>query len=98
MKHEPEHKLLLGKGQSFFVKSQLRLLDFGGSIEFASARKAKLSRFVHAHVKKFHYTYDMGDNWKHISQIEKVLTADPRAKYPRCVKGSRAGHRRTAAL
>jgi hypothetical protein len=66
------------------------VIDAGGDMEFASARKAKLSRFVHARVKKFRYTYDMGDNWKHVIQIEKVLNADPKAKSPRCAKGSRA--------
>ena len=39
----------------------------------------------------FRYVFDFGDNWEHVIQIEKVLEADPKVKYPRCVKGSRAG-------
>ena len=65
-------------------------IDSGGDVDFASARKAKLSRFIQAGVKKFRYTYDFGDSWEHVIQIEKVLDADPQVKYPRCVKGSRA--------
>jgi len=66
------------------------VIDAGGDLDFASARKAKLSQFVQAGIKKFRYTYDMGDNWEHVIQVEKVLDADPQVKYPRCVKGSRA--------
>ena len=54
------------------------------------ASKLKLSQNAAAGGKKFRYTYDFGDNWDHIIQIEKVLEADPKARYPRCVKGSRA--------
>jgi len=36
------------------------------------------------------YTYDFGDGWKHEILIEGSQLADPAAKYPRCVKGSRA--------
>jgi hypothetical protein len=59
-------------------------------MDMASARKVKLSRLVQAGVKKFRYVYDFGDNWEHVIEIEKVLEADPKAKYPRCTKGSRA--------
>ena len=66
------------------------VIDAGGDMDFASARKAKLSRFVQAGVKKFRYTYDMGDNWDHVIQVEKVLEVDPQKKYPRCVEGRRS--------
>ena len=56
-----------------------------------SAHKMKLSQIVQAGVKKFTYVYDFGDNWRHMIQVEKVLEPAPKAKYPRCVKGSRAG-------
>ncbi len=66
------------------------VMDSTCESEFLSARKAKLSQFVKAGIKKFRYTYDFGDNWEHVIQVEKVLDADAQAKYPRCVKGSRA--------
>ncbi len=66
------------------------VMDASCESEFLSARKAKLSQFVQSGVKKFQYTYDMGDNWEHVVQIEKMLDAAPQVEYPRCVKGSRA--------
>ena len=64
--------------------------DSSGEMDMMSARKTKLSQFVTMGGKKFSYTYDFGDNWDHVIQVEKVLDADPQVKYPRCVKGSRA--------
>lgn len=66
------------------------VMDTTFESNFVSARRAKLSRFVQAGVKTFWYTYDMGDNWEHVVQIEKVSDFDPEAKYPRCVNGNRA--------
>ena len=54
--------------------------DPTGELERKSARKAKLSQLVQAGVKKFRYTYDFGDNWDHVIQVEKVLEAEPKAK------------------
>lgn len=64
--------------------------DLTGEMEMTSARKMKLSQIVQAGGKKFGYTYDFGDSWDHVIQVEKVLAAEPKVKYPRCVKGSRA--------
>ncbi len=65
-------------------------IDGGGDMDLASARKAKLGDFVAESVKKFRYVYDFGDSWEHLLQVEKVLEADAKVKYPRCVDGSRA--------
>ena len=66
------------------------VIDSGGIREFASARKTKLSQFVNRGVKRFLYVYDLGDNWQHVIQVEKVLETDHHVEYPRCIKGSRA--------
>ena len=58
--------------------------------EFISARTSKLSRFVEAGIKRFHYTYDFEDNWVHTIDIERTLEAHPKVKYPRCIDGKRA--------
>jgi hypothetical protein len=39
-------------------------------------------------VKRFAYVYDLGDSWEHTIQIEKLLTAEPAASYPRFVDGA----------
>jgi hypothetical protein len=58
--------------------------------EVISARKRKLSRFIEADIKRFQYTYDFEDKWVHVIQVEKILEADPKVKYPRCIDGKRA--------
>ena len=47
--------------------------DPDGEMDMASASKTKLSQVVQSGVKKFRYTYDFGDNWDHVIQVEKVL-------------------------
>ncbi len=64
--------------------------DPEGEMDMESSRKLKLSQVVRRGVKKFHYVYDFGDHWEHVIQVEKVLEAEPKVKYPRCVKGGRA--------
>jgi hypothetical protein len=64
--------------------------DFGGEMEVGNEGKVKLSQLVARGVKKFTYVYDMGDNWEHTLQVEKVLEAEPGVRYPRCVAGKRA--------
>jgi hypothetical protein len=63
---------------------------FGGEMEVGNEGKVKLGQVVARGVKKFSYVYDMGDNWGHTIQVEKVLDAEPGVRYPRCVAGKRA--------
>jgi hypothetical protein len=64
--------------------------DLGVDPEVGNEGKVRLSQLVAQGVKKFGYTYDMGDNWEHTIQVEKVLDAEPGVRYPRCVAGKRA--------
>jgi hypothetical protein len=64
--------------------------DPDGEMGMSSPRKTKLGAIVDQGVKKFSYVYDFGDNWEHEIKIEKVLQADPKVKYPRCLEGARA--------
>lgn len=36
------------------------------------------------------YTYDMGDMWQHVVEIEEQTQASARTRYPRCVAGRNA--------
>lgn len=40
-------------------------------------------------VKRFSYTYDMGDGWEHLITIEKSQPPHPEGSYPRCIDGGR---------
>src|SRR3954451_3188861 len=64
--------------------------DPDGMMEMEDERKVRFSQFVARGFKKFTYTYDFGDNWRHVIQVEKVLDAEPGVRYPRCVAGKRA--------
>ncbi|NJR32809.1 MAG: plasmid pRiA4b ORF-3 family protein [Chamaesiphon sp. CSU_1_12] len=60
--------------------------DFNVSDE----RRAKLSTIATQEKAKFHYTYDMGDDWEHEILVEKILPPDPELVYPVCIKGKGA--------
>lgn len=64
--------------------------DPGGELEFADEGRVKISQVAAGGHKKFTYTYDFGDDWRHAIVVEKVLDAEPGVRYPRCVAGKRA--------
>jgi hypothetical protein len=64
--------------------------DCGSDLEVGNEGKVKLSQLVAEGVKKFRYTYDMGDTWEHLIQMEKMLAPEVGALYPRCIEGKRA--------
>jgi hypothetical protein len=55
-----------------------------------SERTARLAQVAPAVKAKLRYEYDFGDSWEHEVVVEKILTPDPSARYPRCVAGKRA--------
>jgi pRiA4b ORF-3-like protein len=52
------------------------------------AGRVRLDDLSKRGVKRFAYVYDMGDSWEHRVQIEKLLPADPAARYPRLLDGA----------
>jgi pRiA4b ORF-3-like protein len=64
--------------------------DPDGMMEHQDSRRVKLSQLVAQGIKKLTYTYDFGDNWEHVIQIEKTPPPEPGAHYPRCIEGKRA--------
>ncbi len=36
--------------------------------------------------KTIHYIYDYGDNWDHTIKLERIVEAEPGARYPRLIK------------
>jgi hypothetical protein len=53
-------------------------------------RKFKLNQIAPREKHKFIYEYDFGDSWEHVILVEKILSPEPGATYPECVKGRRA--------
>ena len=62
--------------------------DPDGFIEVIDARRATLDQLIDAKVKKFAYTYDFGDDWRHTVTVEAVAPADPVLTYPRFIDGA----------
>jgi hypothetical protein len=62
--------------------------DFG--VEVKNERTVRLSQVVRGEKSKFVYEYDFGDGWQHDILVEKVLQAEPGARYPICLAGKRA--------
>ena len=54
-----------------------------------SAGRVRLDDLAARGVKRFAYVYDMGDSWEHRLQIERLLSADPAASYPRLIDSAR---------
>jgi hypothetical protein len=60
--------------------------EYGGEV----ARGVRLNALVIEEGARFLYTYDFGDNWQHLVELEKILSPEPGAHYPRCIAGRRA--------
>lgn len=63
-------------------------VDFG--MEVKDDAKVRINQVIGKNAKRFRYTYDFGDDWEHIIEIEKVLPYESGRIYPACVAGKRA--------
>ena len=62
--------------------------DPDGFMEIIDAKHATLDQLIDAKIKKFSYTYDFGDDWRHTITVEAVTPADPALAYPRFIEGA----------
>ena len=63
--------------------------DPDGFMDVIDAKHATLDQLIDAKIKKFTYTYDFGDDWRHTIAVEAVTPADPALTYPRFIDGAR---------
>lgn len=63
--------------------------DQGDPRKTRDERRHKLSELVSGRIGRFAYTYDFGDNWEHILEIEKSIPPEAGVSYPLCVDGAR---------
>lgn len=79
---------------SFLIHAQeygIPMPEMGfAELEPEDERSVKLSSFIPGEKFKFSYLYDFGDSWEHEVLVEKVLSAEANADYPRCIKAKRA--------
>ena len=60
------------------------LVEDGASID---ERGISIAQLQSAGIKKFRYTYDFGDDWKHSVLIENAFIASTSNLYPQCIAG-----------
>ncbi len=58
--------------------------------DLTDGRKTKLFQFLRRQKDKMWYEYDFGDSWIHEITVEKILSSDPKIKYPHLVDGANA--------
>lgn len=63
---------------------------YDGFVETEDERKYKLNQIIPGEKFRFIYEYDFGDSWEHILLVEKILPAEEKVYYPRCITGERA--------
>jgi len=52
--------------------------------------KRKISKYFNENNNTAIYEYDFGDGWRHNIKFEKIIEADPKEKYPKCISGKMA--------
>jgi hypothetical protein len=50
-------------------------------------RHAHLQTFIEARVRRFHYTYDFGDNWHHVIKVEDLVPRAIEQPLALCIAG-----------
>ena len=58
--------------------------------ETRDERKVRLDQILSVPGRKIVYEYDFGDGWEREIVLEKILSPDPKTRYPRCLDGARA--------
>jgi hypothetical protein len=59
--------------------------------DLRNAHASRISDLLEMGHETFEYTYDFGDNWRHLVCIESASPAKTRVRYPRCTDGRRCG-------
>ena len=62
--------------------------DPDGFMNVIDAKHATLGQLIESETKKFTYTYDFGDDWRHTVTVEAVTSSDPKLAYPRFIDGA----------
>ena len=62
--------------------------DFGSDMK--DDNRVRLSQVIGKNTKRFRYTYDFGDGWVHVIEVEKILPYEQGRVYPLCLAGKRA--------
>lgn len=76
----------------FKIRGKSYGIYHAGGMSFSDdPRRVYLKDFEFHLNEKFMYQYDFIANWEHEIRVEKLLSAEPKKLYPRCINGKRAG-------
>jgi hypothetical protein len=64
--------------------------DADPELGIRSDGRVKLNDVVRGPKARLQYTYDFGDDWEHLIEVEKALEPEPGVRYPVCIAGKRA--------
>jgi hypothetical protein len=65
-------------------------VDYGppdAELGHVDERRTAIGRLIREPGDRMRYVYDFGDHWQHDVVVEKVLAAEPDARYPVCLTG-----------
>ncbi len=79
------HQFII-RGEHYGVPDE----DNPGARQMRDERRYRLDDVAAGAGAPFTYTYDFGDNWEHILEIEKTFPPNKSVRYPVCVAGARA--------
>ncbi len=99
-----EHAMPLIAGLKIWLEITLPKLsgksDLASAMRYALGRWGALGRFLHdgrkttlgqlieAGIQRPIYTYDFGDDWRHVNLVESVAAAETATGYPRFIAGA----------
>ncbi len=80
------HQFVIGKRPNFrFIGSPNRADD-----EVENEDEVAIEQALPKAKSKMVYEYDFGDGWEHEVVVEKIVGAEEKVSYPRCVAGENA--------
>lgn len=80
------HQFILGKRPNLIYLGS----PFEGDDEMGDEAEVTIKEVLPVAKSKMIYEYDFGDGWEHEILAEKIVHAEPKVYYPRCLAGERA--------
>jgi hypothetical protein len=72
------------------IKTRIGIPDEESDSEILPDWKQKIAKWFSLETRQAKYTYDFGDGWKHLVELEKILARDQNTNYPICIDGEKA--------
>lgn len=64
-------------------------IDSDAPEDLADANKVTIDTLITKAGMRLNYTYDFGDGWNHVVEVEEILQGQPTSQFPVCLDGKR---------